>query len=242
MKLSLQASSVRALLVDLDGTLVDTVDDFVQALQRMLHDLPAPCSNYRVGADEVRQLVGKGSEHLVRSLLARVQVWAQAQHSAAPPPDADQALASYLAHYREVNGQQARVYPGAAQALADWRARGWLLACVTNKPGAYARELLARLGLEDCFSVVIGGDATPRKKPDPMPLLLACTELGVAAHEALMVGDSSNDAQAARAAGCPVALVTYGYNHGEDIRTADADLWLESLTDLLPALEPQCLL
>jgi phosphoglycolate phosphatase len=106
------------------------------------------------------------------------------------------------------------------------------LACVTNKPTAYAEELLAHLQLDGYFALVLGGDATERKKPDPMPLQVACATLGVSPARTLMVGDSSNDALAARAAGCPVLLVTYGYNHGEDIDTVDADAFTGSLSAL----------
>ena len=106
------------------------------------------------------------------------------------------------------------------QQLAD---QGLALACLTNKPGAFARPLLAAKGLEAFFSVVFGGDAFERKKPDPLPLLKTCEALGTAPARTLMVGDSSNDAQAARAAGCPVVLVGYGYNHGQPIAQAPHD-------------------
>ena len=111
------------------------------------------------------------------------------------------------------------------------------MACVTNKPGRFARDLLRAKDLEGYFDQVVGGDAYPQRKPHPMPLLMSAQALGVAPAQTLMVGDSSNDAQAARAAGCPVVLVTYGYNHGEPVRSVDADAWLDSLAqlaDLMP--------
>ena len=106
------------------------------------------------------------------------------------------------------------------------------LACLTNKPTAFARPLLAIKGLDGFFEVMFGGDAFERKKPDPLPLLKACEALGTQPARTLMVGDSSNDAQAARAAGCPVVLVSYGYNHGEPIRGVDADGFVDSLADI----------
>ena len=218
-----------AALIDLDGTLVDTLDDFVEAVQRMLQDLDVPYREHLTHRAELALLVGKGSENLVRRLLARVD---SACATSASPATIARALERYLAHYRELNGLKARVYDGACAGLEQFKAWGWRLACVTNKPTAYAQELLAKLRLEGYFSLVLGGDATERKKPDPMPLQVACATLGVLPARTLMVGDSSNDAQAARAAGCPVLLVTYGYNHGEDIHSVDADAFTGTLSAL----------
>ena len=106
------------------------------------------------------------------------------------------------------------------------------MACLTNKPTAFARALLQHKGLDGFFSRVFGGDAFERKKPDPLPLIRTCEALGTWPARTLMVGDSSNDAQAARAAGCPVLLVTYGYNHGEPVRAVDADGFVDSLAAL----------
>ena len=224
-----RTSDLDAALVDLDGTLVDTLDDFVEAVQRMLRDLPEPYSRHRTHREELELLVGKGSENLVKRLLAQIDTQ---QGTAATAETSARALQRYLAHYREVNGQKAQVYSGAREGLAQLKALGWRMACVTNKPTAYANALLAHLQLDGYFELVLGGDATERKKPDPMPLQVACATLGVTPARTLMVGDSSNDAQAARAAGCPVLLVTYGYNHGESIGAVDAD----ALTGTLSAL------
>jgi phosphoglycolate phosphatase len=229
LQLPWNASDFDAALVDLDGTMVDTLDDFVVALQRMLSDLPAPYKVHTVLRGEVQNMVGKGSEHLVKSLLGSV---AQAAGIHVPTDLSPRALELYLKYYGEVNGTHARVYDGVRQGLDQFAAMGWKLACVTNKPTEYAKALLTTLGLGHYFSLVLGGDATARKKPDPMPLLVACERLGVSTQRTLMVGDSSNDAQAARAARCPVVLMTYGYNHGEDVRTADADAFSDSISAL----------
>jgi len=114
---------------------------------------------------------------------------------------------------------------------------GLKLACLTNKPSAFARELLTLKGLDGFFSHIFGGDSFERKKPDPLPVLETCKALDTLPARTLMVGDSSNDAQAARAAGCPVLLVTYGYNHGEPIRRVDADGYLDSLNDATAQLQ-----
>ena len=113
---------------------------------------------------------------------------------------------------------------------------GLRLVCLTNKPTAFALPLLRTKGLDGFFEQVFGGDAFERKKPDPLPLLKACAALGTVPARTLMVGDSSNDAQAARAAGCPVVLTTYGYNHGEPVTAVDADGWVDSLEQLAPTL------
>ncbi|OQC04401.1 MAG: Phosphoglycolate phosphatase [Alphaproteobacteria bacterium ADurb.Bin100] len=128
------------------------------------------------------------------------------------------------------------MYAGVREGLLALRERGLRLACLTNKPTAFARPLLQAKGLDGYFSEVFGGDAFDRKKPDPLPLLKTCEALGSEPARTLMIGDSSNDAQAARAAGCPVVLVTYGYNHGEPVRSVDADGYLDSLDELAALL------
>ena len=142
------------------------------------------------------------------------------------------AWALYQRHYLDVNGQHSAVYPGVVEGLARLKARGWALACLTNKPTAFAVPLLRLKGLDGYFSVVNGGDAFARKKPDPLPLIKTCEALGVQPSRTLMIGDSSNDAHAARAAGCPVVLVSYGYNHGEPVRAVDADGVIDRLDQL----------
>ena len=139
---------------------------------------------------------------------------------------------AYQSAYRGLNGRHAEVYPGVVEGLRTLRAAGLRLACLTNKPGEFARELLRAKGLASCFELVFGGDAFERKKPDPLPLLQTCAALATTPAATLMVGDSRNDAAAARAAGCPVVLVTYGYNHGEPARSVDADAYVDSLADL----------
>ena len=214
-------------MVDLDGTLIDTLGDFAVAINRMLGDLSLPA----IEPGAIERLVGKGSEHLIRSVLSEV---------GAPLAAYDDAWAGYQRNYLEINGQFASVYPGVIEGLRDMRASGLRLACLTNKPTDFALPLLERKGLRDYFDVVFGGDAFERKKPDPMPLVKTCESLGTQPMRTLMIGDSSNDAQAARAAGCPVILMTYGYNHGEPIRDVDADGFADSLAEAAAFLRPAC--
>ena len=231
-----------AVLLDLDGTLVDTLGDFVVALNRMLADLPPPFAQAQARASDVERMVGKGSEHLIRSVLAKVQPGhdggcSTADSAVSRDTDALYPLAweRYQHHYGAINGSFAQVYPGVRVGLQRLRSSGKRLACLTNKPTAFAQALLKGKGLDEFFDVVYGGDAFERRKPDPMPLLKACEALGTQPQRTLMIGDSSNDAQAARAAGCPVWLVRYGYNHGEPIETVAADGYLDALDQLLAA-------
>lgn len=210
---------LQAAIVDLDGTMVDTLGDFDVALNAMLRELRLPA----VDRAFIEATVGKGSEHLIRSTLA---------HVGGPESAYEAAWQAYQRHYLHINGDHADVFPGVAEGLARMRDAGWRLACLTNKPTAFARPLLQRKGLIDCFEQVFGGDAFERKKPDPLPLLKTCEALGTAPATTLMVGDSSNDAAAARAAGCPVVLVTYGYNHGHPVTTVPALAYLDRLDRL----------
>lgn len=219
-----------AAMVDLDGTLVDTMGDFVAAINLMLADLQAGVS---LDAASVERMVGKGSEHLIKSVLNHVQApSAQLQKVIDGVADYDRAYASYQKHYAVINGRYSTLYPGVLEGLHGLKAAGLPLACLTNKPAEFARSLLKLKGLDGFFSEVFGGDSFARKKPDPLPLLKTCEALGTVPGRTLMIGDSSNDARAARAAGCPVLLVTYGYNHGEPVRAVDADGFIDSMAAL----------
>ncbi|MDR3452130.1 MAG: phosphoglycolate phosphatase [Rhodoferax sp.] len=227
-------SKIDAAIIDLDGTLIDTLGDFAVALNLMLGDLAGPgAAPARVDHAMVERWVGKGSEHLIHCVLNHVVVHDGYEQSAM---NSEAILArardSYQRHYGVINGRYATVFPGARDGLRALRRRGLPLACLTNKPTAFARTLLQAKGLDGFFSQVFGGDAFERKKPDPLPLRKTCEALGTAPARTLMIGDSSNDAQAARAAGCPVVLVTYGYNHGEPVRAVDADGFVDSLAEL----------
>lgn len=213
---------VDAAIVDLDGTMVDTVGDFDVALNSTLAELGLG----PVGRDFIELTVGKGSEHLIRSTLAELGAKADLY---------ERAWALYQHHYQQINGQHARVYRGVVEGLGGLARLGLCLACLTNKPGAFAKALLVAKGLDGHFQFVFGGDAFSRKKPHPMPVLATCEALGTLPGRTLMLGDSSNDALAARAAGCPVILVSYGYNHGESISKVDCDRVIHGLDELLVA-------
>lgn len=228
--INLNHTPLDAVIIDLDGTMVDTLGDFAEALNRMLGDLELP----PIAAQHIERMVGKGSEHLLRSVLNHVL-----EHMGKAPTAIEiealyaHAWPSYQRHYLAINGHYARVYPGVEAGLQALRHAGLRLACLTNKPTSFALPLLRAKGLEGYFEQVFGGDSFDKKKPDPLPLLKTCEALQTAPARTLMVGDSSNDAQAARAAGCPVVLVTYGYNHGLPVQAVDADGYVDSLELLL---------
>lgn len=240
--MKIHASDLQAAIVDLDGTMVDTLGDFEVALNRTLADLDLP----PVTRALVSLTVGKGSEHLIRSVLthqlALPEVKASGLMCASRTVDDLYELAwlRYQHHYLGINGEFAQVYPCVTEGLQQLRSAGLVLACLTNKPLSFAKPLLQAKGLDRFFTHVFGGDSFERKKPDPLPLLRTCYILGTQPARTLMVGDSSNDAQAARAAGCPVVLVRYGYNHGQPVDTVDADAHVDVMTQILGALTLSC--
>ncbi|MEZ5651496.1 MAG: phosphoglycolate phosphatase [Burkholderiaceae bacterium] len=212
----------RALLFDLDGTLLDTVADLAEATNAMLLELGrAPLPVARIAT-----FVGKGADRLVHRALTNDA------HGQAANDEFDRARAAFDRHYARENGRQARPYDGVVEGLERFSARGLPMACVTNKPQGFSEQLLAASGLARYFAVVIGGDVLPRRKPDPLPLLEAATRLGQRPEHCLMVGDSANDAAAARAARMPVLLVPYGYNEGEPIGSVESDGIVHSFLDV----------
>jgi phosphoglycolate phosphatase len=216
-----------AVLFDLDGTLLDTLKDIALALNRTL--LEHGCQSMADG--EVRRMIGRGAPILIERALA-------SQGCAVDAAVQTAMVERFFHHYgalEEMNEDSARPFAGASQLLRALHGAGLRTAVVTNKQHRFAAALLERLGLSGWIDVVVGGDTCLRRKPDPQPLLHACESLHVAPIESLMVGDSVNDVQAARAAGIPVICVSYGYNEGRDPRTLDCDVLLDSLAEL-PAL------
>ncbi len=217
----------KMILIDLDGTLVDSVPDLAFCVDAMMGRLGrAP-----YGDAAVRNWVGNGVERLVRrSLTGQLN---------GEPGDADfeQAYPIFLELYRDNTSQRSRLYPGIREGL-DWlKGAGYRLGCVTNKAAQFTEPLLRDLGVRDFFEIVISGDSLPRNKPDPMPLLHAAAHFGADPADALMIGDSVSDVKAARAAGFRIFCMSYGYNHGQDIRDFHPDAVLDSLVEVQGLLE-----
>lgn len=213
-----------AVLFDLDGTLLDTAADIALALNRALADQGWP----PVPAARVRQMIGRGSPVLIdRAAAYHKRELDRTTHAA--------ILERFFEHYGalEESGEcAAQAFPGAGPALEELHAAGLRIAVVTNKHWRFADALLRLLGLSDCIDLVVGGDSCQRRKPDPLPLLFACRQLGVSPTQAIMIGDSTNDVQAARAAAIPILCVPHGYNEGEDPRALPCGAILEHLGEL----------
>jgi phosphoglycolate phosphatase len=218
---------VKAVTIDLDGTLLDTIPDLAAAANLMLSELDCP----PLPESRIRTFVGKGIANLVERTLEAAAV------GPVEPEKRRRGLELFDRHYRNVNGRHTTMYPGVQEGLDALRARDFPLACVTNKSERFTLPLIDVLGLAPYFVQVVCGDTLARKKPDPAPLLYAAREMGVAPNEMLMIGDSLNDTQAARAAACPVFCVTYGYNEGLDVRSLDTDALLSSLLDAVELIE-----
>ena len=218
---------VRGVTIDLDGTLLDTIPDLAAAANMMLEELGRDPLDIEV----IRTFVGKGIPRLVeRTLAGHIDGEASAE-------EMSRALPVYEKHYVSVNGRHTTIYPGVKEALDELRARGIPLACVTNKSACFTLPLLENVGFSQYFRTVVSGDTLARKKPHPDPLLHACKTLEIAPRDMLMIGDSLNDTQAARAAGCPVFCVTYGYNEGHDVHGLDTDAVVDSLVEAAGLIE-----
>ena len=215
------------ILIDLDGTLIDSVPDLTYCVDEMMAALDLPGR----GDAKVRNWVGNGIERLVRrALIARLD----------GEPVAHLRVTAYplfLELYAQNTSKRSRLYPGVLDGLNYMRDAGYKLGCVTNKAAEFTEPLLKDLGIYDRFGIVISGDSLPKKKPDPMPLLHAAAHFGVPVEKSLMLGDSVSDVNAARAAGFQIVCVSYGYNHGQDIRTAKPDAVIDSMVELEGLLE-----
>lgn len=203
---------IKAVLLDLDGTLLDTVPDLAAAANAML----AGQGLAALPAAQVREFIGGGIPRLVERCL-------QASGHPLACERLEPALRSFATHYARLNGVASRPFPGVVEALERMRAARLRLACVTNKAGAFAVPLLEKTGLAPFFEAVVSPEQAGSRKPQPGPILHACRALRVAPAEAAMIGDSATDVAAARAAGCRVLLVPYGYSEGQDVRSLDSD-------------------
>ena len=217
---------ISAIVIDLDGTLLHTAPELAEAANRMLRDMGRPA----VSQDLLMSYIGNGISWLVKRALTGDM------HA---EPDAalyDKALPVFEKHYTELL-LQSKPFAGVAQGLDAMKAAGFKLGCITNKVARYTEPLLKGIGLAHYFDIVLSGDTLPEKKPHPLPLLHSAKFFGVPVEKLLLIGDSLNDAVAARAAGCPVFCVPYGYNHGEPVDGLDLDAVIADLPAALKLIK-----
>ena len=209
---------LKAVLLDLDGTLLDTVGDISAAANMMRASLGfAP-----LDAALIRTYVGKGIANLVSKTLKDAV-------GEVGPTALKVAVANFERQYEKCFSDSSLPYPGVVEGLNALRMKGFRLGCVTNKAQKFTVPLLAKTGLADYFEITLSGDSLPEKKPHPLPLKHAAEFFGCATSELLLIGDSVNDAEAARAAGCPVFIVPYGYNEGQELRGLDCDAFIDDV-------------
>ncbi len=213
---------VELILFDLDGTLVDSVGDLSWCGNEMLRRLDMPTHDPQAA----RNWVGNGLERLVKRVLT-------GDMDADPDPalfERGEKIFSDL--YARHASDHSELYPGVLETLQQLAGLDLRIACVTNKPEPFTSQLIESMGLASFFELVVAGNTTPRKKPDPMPLHYAADHFNLDYQNCLMVGDSSNDVKAARAAGFSIVCVPYGYNHGNDIHDSSPDMVVENLLEL----------
>ena len=212
---------IRLVILELDGTMIDSVPDLDVALNGMLRELNLP----PVDVPSIRMFVGKGTQNLVRSTLT-VHL---------DPIDAEKtmdiAMTLFYKYYRIVNGEHSTVFPGVVEGLQRMKEKNLHIACVTNKPSIFTEPLLAKNGLYPYFQLIYCSDTFLVKKPSPFPMQMACKKFGCRPEQAVAIGDSVNDAQAARAAGCCLFMVPYGYNYGRPVEEMNPDATVSSLLE-----------
>ncbi len=212
---------IRIVILDLDGTMIDSVPDLDIALNGMLKELALPPIDDR----SIRMFVGRGTQNLVRSTL-----------SVHLEPDAvnetmDRAMTLFYKYYRIVNGERSTVFPGVKEGLECMKKKNLLVACVTNKPSIFTEPLLAKNDLYSYFNLIYCSDTFLVKKPAPFPMQMVCRKFGYRPNQTVAIGDSINDAQAARATNCFLFMVPYGYNYGKPVKEMNPDAVVPSLLD-----------
>ena len=218
--------SISAIVIDLDGTLLHTAPELAEAANRMLREMDYP----PVSQELLASYIGNGIGWLVKRALTGEM------HAT---PDAalyEHALPIFEKHYTELL-LKSKPFDGVIAGLDAMRAAGFRLGCITNKLAQYTDPLLLGIDMAKYFEIVLSGDTLPEKKPHPLPLLHAARFFGVSIEKLLLIGDSLNDTIAARAAGCPVFCVPYGYNHGEPVETLDLDAVIANLPAALPLIK-----
>ena len=219
------SNNIKLIAFDLDGTLLDSVPDLAVAADQAVQALGFPA----VSEEQVRDYVGNGADVLVGRALSQ---------SMTIDPALDQALLVKARElfddfYDKSGHKLSHLYPAVTETLAELKQAGFTLALVTNKPSKFVPEILAKHGIDKYFVDVLGGDAFPEKKPNPVALNWLMEKHSCQPEEMLMVGDSKNDILAAKNAGCAAFGLTYGYNHGEPIAASNPEFVADTIADLI---------
>lgn len=216
-------NNYKAVFFDLDGTLIDSAKDLSIAIDSMAIEIGIPAPSI----DQVKSWIGNGTAKLVERTL---------EHASGNKPNEDelkQALNLFSQAYSESVGEHSSLFPYTKELLVSLLAKNIKLACITNKPYGFTDFLLQQNFIRQFFSIVCAGDNVKHKKPDPWPLLYSANKFKIEIDECLMIGDSDNDIQAARNAGCDVLAVSYGYNKNIDIRQSKPDIIIDSFSEIL---------
>ncbi len=214
--------SAKLLALDLDGTLLDTADDIATAANRMR----AAFGFGPLEAIVIRNFIGRGIANLV-SLSMKSAVGELGAGATKV------AIAQFEKQYESCLADTSRPFPGVFEGLELFKEKGFKLACITNKSERFVLPLLEKTALADYFELVVCGDSLAEKKPHPLPIQHTAKQFGVKVEELVLIGDSMHDAAAARAAGCPVFIVPYGYNEGQELRGLDCDAFIDDLSAAL---------
>ena len=209
-------------MIDVDGTLVDSVPDLAYCVDQMMLSLDMPVR----GEETVRHWVGNGVPRLVERALT-------GELYGSPSKEAfDKAYPIFLDLYAQNSSVRSTLYEGVMEGLDYLKSKDYLLGCVTNKTEQFTLPLLQSLGIIDYFGIVISGDTLEKKKPDPLPLIHGANFFNIKPNECLMLGDSVSDVKAARAASFQIICMSYGYNHGNNIADENPDLVIDSMAQL----------
>ncbi len=212
----------KLIMIDVDGTLVDSVPDLAYCIDEMMQKLGLQ----KWGETKVRHWVGNGVPKLVERALT-------GELEGRPIKDVfDIAYPIFLDLYEDNTAQRSYLYDGVREGLDYLKSQGYQLGCVTNKSEQFTHPLLKVLGIFNDFKIIISGDTLAKRKPDPMPLLYCAEHFNLKPEECLMLGDSVSDVKAARAAGFDIICMSYGYNHGNDIADENPDLVIDSMSQL----------
>ncbi len=221
-RITMKKFNPKLIMIDVDGTLVDSVPDLAYCVDELM----VLMGREKWGEAKVRHWVGNGVPKLVeRSLTGELE-------GTVDKSDFDKAYPIFLELYAENTSERSSLYDGVREGLDYMKSEGYTLGCVTNKAEQFTLPILRDLGIFNDFGIVISGDTLEKKKPDPLPLLHAAKHFGIDPKDSLMLGDSISDVKASRAAGFEIICMSYGYNHGDDIRDANPDLVIDSMAEL----------